>query len=728
MPGLKGSVSLAALVLSGLIVPTIASAQENKVETVVVTAERRAVDLQKAALSASVLTGEDLQKKSINTIDAIMFATPSLTINNFGQGLEFNIRGIGKGESNIQTPSGVVIYRDGVPIPATFVQEEPYYDIQNIQVLRGPQGTFAGTNATGGAVYVTEVNPDLSGQLNGYVQGQFGNYTEVDLQGAVNVPISDDFAMRLATDLERHDSFWTITKGAGFSGHPGEYQAVSTRASFLWQPMQNLQVLFKTDVNYFDNGGYPADPSGSTTDIFHIQNNTHNMAVDDGVRSVLDIKYTFDDGMLLRSISGYQWARASEQIDLDGTNAVSDIFRDIGEIKLWSEELNLVSPDTGPFTWILGAFFQHEDDDLPAKGGFDIGIPPGVIDVFLTYHTPKQHEGVFGQVTYNFTDELQIQAGARFNNSTFDLKDHQATVVNLPPPFGGTIVNNVPCTGGAPDCGAVSRNGHESDSKVTGKVSLNWNPDPRNFFYVFVATGHKDGGQNTTSNQPAIFIPEEVRSVEAGWKWRVWDDHVRTQFDGYWNDYKDFQVTLFDPTTQTSPILNAPAAKTMGFEFQAQGQWDRFEFDVNAGWEHSRFGAFFASAGGAPPGTCSAHSGPANATCTNLTGEPLVYAPTWTFDVGMQYAVPLRNGDTLTPRIDYGLVSQQWTSVFHGPGVSLGDRNIVNTQVSYDWKDDWRLTAYATNLFDLHYVAAANTSLRYAGPPRQFGLRLTKGF
>src|SRR5215469_8940809 len=190
MPGLKASVSGTVIVVSGLISIAAANAQESKIETVVVTGERRAVDMQKAALSASVLTGDDLQKKSINTIDAIMFATPSLTINNFGQGLEFNIRGIGKGESNIQTPSGIVTYRDGVPILGTFIQEEPYYDISDIQVLRGPQGTFGGTNATGGVVYINERAPDLTGGYTGYGRIQAGDYGDVDVQGALNVPVS----------------------------------------------------------------------------------------------------------------------------------------------------------------------------------------------------------------------------------------------------------------------------------------------------------------------------------------------------------------------------------------------------------------------------------------------------------------------------------------------------------------------------------------------------------
>ena len=129
------------------------------VEEVVVTAERRAVDLQKSALSASVLTGEELQNKGVTVVDQLQFIAPNVTIDNFGQGIDFNIRGIGKGEHNTQTTPGVITYRDGIPTFPGYFGEEPYYDVANIQVLRGPQGTFAGQSAIGGAVFVTTNDP-----------------------------------------------------------------------------------------------------------------------------------------------------------------------------------------------------------------------------------------------------------------------------------------------------------------------------------------------------------------------------------------------------------------------------------------------------------------------------------------------------------------------------------------------------------------------------------------
>jgi iron complex outermembrane receptor protein len=723
---LLGAASFAAIA-------TIAFAQtaiaDEKIETVVVTAERRTTDAQKTAIAVTVLGAQDLRDKHINTIDQLQFVSPSLTVNNFGQGNEFNIRGIGKGESNIQTPSGIATYRDGVPILGTFIQDEPYYDISSIEVLRGPQGTFAGVNATGGAVFITEQNPTLDDN-SGYVQGIAGEYGDVGLQGAVNVPLSDDAAMRIAVNTERRDSFWSITKGAGFSGDPGSLKEIDGRVTFLWEPQQNLDIKFKTDINYIDNGGYPADPTGFPEDIFHISNNAHNMGIDQNLRTVLDVKYTFESGIALRSLTGYQYGRAAEEVDLDGTNLAGLTFRDKGIIRIFTQELNLLSPDSGPFRWVVGGFFQHEDDDLPANDGFDIGLPAGGFDIRLTYHTPKQHEAVFGQVTYDFTDELQLQAGVRYNNSTFDLRDSQENFfggVASPPPL------DVPCTAGNPDCGAVSRSGHEQDSKVTEKVALNWKPDDRNFFYAFFATGHKDGGQNTTANATPDILPEEVRNAEIGWKSNFLEGHVRTQFDGYWNDYKNFQVTQFDVASQTTDILNAPSAKLWGFEAQLQAAWDQFSFDMNGAYSHSRFGSFFTfNPKQTGSDTCDPHTGGTDPNCESLEGEQNVYAPKWTFNAGMQYAFPVENGDTLTPRIDYAFIGSQWPSIFQNPLAPnfvprIGARNLVNLQLSY-LHQSWDFAVYATNLFDLHYIAAQNVGLRYAGEPRQVGIRVTKDF
>ena len=144
-------------------------------------------------------------------VEDLQFVAPSVAVNNFGQGIDFNIRGIGKGEHNSQTLTGVITYRDGVPTFPGYITEEPYYDLANVEVLRGPQGTFVGQNATGGAVFVNTNDPVIGGGHDGYVMAGLGNYYDTMLQGAVNIPVSDTFALRIAGFGDNRGSFFAIT-------------------------------------------------------------------------------------------------------------------------------------------------------------------------------------------------------------------------------------------------------------------------------------------------------------------------------------------------------------------------------------------------------------------------------------------------------------------------------------------------------------------------------------
>jgi len=152
-----------------------AAAEEVLPSDIVITARRRSENLMRTPTSGSVLTGESLANKGVVNVDSLQFATPSIVVNNFGQGIDFNVRGIGKGEHNTQTATGVITYRDGAPTFPGYFQQEPYYDIANLQVLRGPQGTIVGQNATGGAVFVNSNDPLIGGGMHGYrsLEGTF---------------------------------------------------------------------------------------------------------------------------------------------------------------------------------------------------------------------------------------------------------------------------------------------------------------------------------------------------------------------------------------------------------------------------------------------------------------------------------------------------------------------------------------------------------------------------
>jgi iron complex outermembrane recepter protein len=188
-----------------------AAATDENGDEIVVTAERRSTSLQRTPLAVTVLTGEDLANSGVTNVDQLQFISPGAVVNNFGQGIDFNIRGIGKAEHNTQTTTGVITYRDGVATFPGYFTAEPYYDIARVEILRGPQGTFVGQNATGGAVFVTSNNPDIGGGYHGYVQGQAGNFNLYGIQGAVNLPINDTLAARVAFNADDRDSFYDIS-------------------------------------------------------------------------------------------------------------------------------------------------------------------------------------------------------------------------------------------------------------------------------------------------------------------------------------------------------------------------------------------------------------------------------------------------------------------------------------------------------------------------------------
>jgi iron complex outermembrane receptor protein len=636
-------------------------------------------------------------------------------VQNFGQGNYFNVRGIGKSEPTTAIGVGVTTYRDGVPAFPGYFQTEPYYDIGSVELLRGPQGTFAGTNATGGAVFITSRNPDFSG-VNGYVMGQIGNYDHLKFQGAVNVPLTDNLAARFAVNSEQRSSFHDIT--GAYSGSPGEVDMNSVRASVLWTPTDALRVLVKADYNSLDFGGYPADPSRATNDPFEITANGPHSGKDETARVSLNVSYVLDNGITLRSITGYQDGISEFSTDLDGTSALNNTFYDRVEEEVWSQEFNIVSPDNQRLTWLLGAFWQHDDVVFPVttfpQGAYHVGFPEGVIDYYIFGETPKETRAVFGQISYDVSDRLQIQLGARWSESTSTNDDVYTTY----PAFGLVLFQDSEVTA----------------EKTTGKLSINYKVDDNNFVYGFVATGFKMGGLNAPNFYvpPRDFGPEDVIDYEIGWKSTMFDGRVRTQLGAYYMVYEGFQVAIGDPEYPLfSSIMNVEDETVlMGIEGSAQIRVDDWTVDVGAAVSNSELGTFYA----ADPrltrtGVCDANTGPTSANCQNLSGNRQSYAPELTFNIGVQYDFHLPNGAVLSPRMDYAHIGESYTTIFNNEalGDELEARNLVNLLLSYK-TDDWTLAAYALNATDQTYIASINAGLRYAGPPRQFGVNLTRTF
>ena len=705
------------------------SATQDNSSDIVVTAERRSERLQTTPISASVLSGTDLANRGIVNVDQLQFAMPSVTVDNFGQGLEFNIRGIGKAEHNSQTLTGVITYRDGVATFPGYFQEEPYFDIASVEVLRGPQGTIAGQNSTGGAVFATTNNPIIGGGTHGYIQGQFGNYTDAGLTGAINLPISDTFAARIAFYGERHEGFYHITGpgGAPYTGNNADLREGAVRLSLMWRPTSRLTIVSKTDLDYIDLGALPADPAtdrfrflpfGSTTpnpnfrDLFHITANSPQHARDKFIRESFRIDYDFG-AATLRSITGYQTGNTTYTADLDGTATGNNTFVDNVSEWAFSQEFNLISPDNRRFTWLLGAYAQWDTYTFLTPFQFLIGTPPGnpATEYRLDGTNPTRALAAFGQVGFMLTPRLKLEVGGRYTDSR---TTNHVRILQ----FGVAIPDEQTAT----------------STNFSWKASLGWEVTNNNFLYAFRATGFRAGGLNVPVGLgiPAPFVPERVTSYEAGWRANFMNGHIRTTINGFYNNYRNFQVIIGYPTFPVFGIeLNVPnTTKIYGGEAEAEFHLGHFSFDIGGSLVHSSLGTFFATdprAISLLP--CDPNTGPASVSCINLHGREQTYAPKFSFNASAQYEFDLGGGATLTPRVNFGSVGAQWATLFENParGDRIAERNILGAQLALTYRS-WTVTAFGTNLTNQHYVGALNSGLDFAGPPRQYGVRVLRLF
>jgi len=715
------------------------TAPPDVVAEIVVTGERREEKLQKVSIAATALSGAQLQQRGVVSIDQLQYVSPSITVTNEVQVSNINIRGIGKGDTGIQNVAGVIPYWDGVASFPSLFQDEPYYDIANVEIDRGPQGTFGGSAATGGAVFITTNNPDFNG-THGFVQAQGGNYGDYGFQGTLNLPVSDTLSLRLATDFESHDSFYKVSNTTflglypgHFSGDPGRLLEGSVRFSALWKPTNALTVLLKAEYNYVDLGGYPGSNSSNPLNeaqpnprsAFNIINNTANYDLDRFGRISLDVSYVFPDGITLRSITAYQQGLTKDATELsvgDEAYAIGylpvEFFVDDGTQSVTSEEVDVVSPSTGALKWVAGLTAEADVTNIP-PGGFNSFYQIGtdlIPAIFLNANAPRSNQAVFGQVTYDFNEHWTLIAGGRYSWSSNKLVDAEYIEALSAAPI-------------------ATSNETVSDGHFTGKVAINYNIDSNNLLYVFVATGHKAAGLNTTPNffigshTPAPFKGEDVTDYEFGWKSTFFDGHVRTQIGGYYSQYQNFQVNYLDSTLNLSLIENASGTTVLeGLEAQIQAVFGAWTIDANGSVSHSRLGTWIAS----DPCTVYPAGTVGDPACggapIDVAGKEQDYAPDATFNMGVQYRFDLPGDSTLTPRVDYAYVAPQWGTLFELPVDRLSSRNLVNAELAWRQRD-WSVVAFATNLFNYQYnELQSEGGVRLPGAPRQYGLRVSKSF
>lgn len=695
-------------------------AESGTLGEIVVTAQRRTENLQKVPVAATALDPSELKANAVVRLNDLQNATPALSITDAGITAAVNIRGIGLASNSPNVTAGVATYVDGLFQPP-IVQANSFYDLASVEVLRGPQGTLVGSNSTGGAIFINSRNPDVKG-VNGYVEGNGGNRGNFGVEGALNVPLTGNLAVRGAGFYRGHDSYF---KDVGpFNNRAGKLDEKGGRIGVLWEP-GSFRALWKTQINDRNIGGYAYRPIAGTEfgafrvgDIYTLSYDTPVAIREKAFITSLELRKEFAGGVVLRSITGYQNKKIQGVNDLDASQAPVSAGGGIREDyfareRQYSEEVNLISPSGGRFEWIVGGYYQRNKIDVrirQTQGGFPTDIDP--VNARTTL-------GAFAQVSYKIVPDVQLQLGGRYSN----YKASGTGAVRI-----GAGIPGFPPTG----LPVSDLSGSHEDGRVTGKAAINWTVNPDHLLYAFVARGYKPGGFNTVNSQ---FRPEMVWNYEIGWKGSLLDRHVRTQVSAFYNDYSDFQFEIVEPSTGFNGVQNLSKGKIKGFEAQVQSRFGGFSLDGNVAYVHSKLsGLTFVNTRRIPSATlgpqCPAGTPSNPPVCFDYTpaiitttGGPNLYSPNWTYGGSAAYEFALPKDMTLTPRINYAYVGPRFTYLAYSP---VSDRiagyGLVSGLITLR-SGRYHIEAYGTNLTGERYVSGQFGLREFYGAPREYGIR-----
>lgn len=687
---------------------------------IVVTAQRRVENLQDVPIAATSLSSDGLTEKAVTRLSDLQFAAPSLSISEGGLVQSVNIRGIGLASGSPSVANGVATYVDGLFQPP-IVQTGTFYDIADVEVLRGPQGTLVGSNSTGGAIFINTRSPDTK-SVNGYGEASYGNYDAVSLQGAVNVPLSSDFAIRAAGQFRRHDSYYTDV--GPFHNNAGRLNEKAGRFSAKWTPGA-LEATVKAEVYDQQTGGFATRPvpgtpfaAGAVGDIRTLSYNAPTAQHQHATIVGGELRYQLDNGITIRSLTGYQDKYADLLIDNDSTQIADVRTTQLVRERQFSQEINIISPTTGRFNWILGAYYQHNKINVNLVQ-LNAGFPLAVNQV-----QNKTTTGIFAQGNYHITDQLELQVGGRYSHFKSSGAGSVAIGAGIPGfPTNGLVVADLA--------------GGNKDGRATGKIALNWKVAPDQLLYAFAARGYKPGGFNSAVS---TFAPETVMNYEIGWKGTLADGHVRTQLDAFYNDYKGFQFGVIDTTTGQNGVANLPSAKIKGIEAQLQVKFGGFSADASVSYIDSKLPAFTTvNTSLLPPGNlgpqCPAGTPSSPPTCFDygpLTGraggEVNLLSPKWTYNAGVQYEIELGNSATITPRVNYAYVGKQFANLFYSPVTDqIESRGLLSALLTYK-SASWKVELYGQNLTNKDYVLGIAGSNEFYGAPREYGVRVGLDF
>lgn len=711
------------------------------IEEVVVTAQKRSENLQDVPVSVTALSGQALQERGVTNVIGLNNLAPGLRVSSGDAAAnpKIFIRGVGLSDFNPNSSSGVGVYVDGVYVGSPLAQMAGFYDIGQIEVLRGPQGTLYGRNTNGGAVNITTKRPTQS--FAAEASAEYATYNALNLSGAVGGPvIADKLAVRAAAQYVKDDGY-TYNRVTGHDVNDTDYWAL--RLSALYTPTSDFEALFQ--VNRFVNRGdatqpqhralFPATaaavgPSGFCApayygtaqcgDLFgYVDTDGDNRALDANQegKDKIDLfgasaNMTWNLGSVsLVSVTAWSWAHRNAFENTDSSPFQMLEINYLARQRQFTQELRIQSNDAAgsPLKWVLGGYYLDETvkdastqdvlRDLRPLFPDGFSLENSVAAFSYPYTQKTKGYALFGQADYSLTDRLTATVGLRYSadEKSFDYQSQAE---------GGLIV-------------LLTSKQKKTFSAWSGRLGLRYELSEDASVYATYNRGYKSGGffggLATTPEELEPYDNEKLDSFEVGLKSELLDRRLRLNMSAFYYDYQDQQVFAQALRNGLTVLVldNAASSEVYGAEIEASARvTQNFRIDAGLSLLKATYGEYSSEG-------------------QDFTGNRLPQSPKVTFNVAATYSHPLASGARLSGTVDAAYSSKIYFDNSNAERLSQDAVWVAGAQGSWISPDGTiEAGVFARNLFDETYkvsisnIDSLGVDLLTLNRPRSLGVFL----
>lgn len=723
---------------------TPAASSSQGIQEIQITAEHRSTDLQKTPLAISTVSQDTLDKSNVTDLAGLNGTVPSLEITK-SSGFEniVTIRGVGleTPENALTTVPGVSYFVDGVYIANTISLDQTLFDLDHIEVMRGPQGALYGQSSTGGAISLVSKQPEL-GKVSGSGDVSYGTYNLHRERAELNAPVGDTLAVRFSVQQYQHDGF---TTNSTLNTKLDDANDVGGKFAVLWQPNDTFSATLTGQWYSADqNGAAQKNVNDPNSDPYTLSQDYPSKFNLDTQLYHLNLKWDLPL-FSVKSITAFQGLDHRQQED--GSRSTSSLLGFYDDIAAWntslqnySEELDLLSLPNSRLEWTTGMYAQsqHSRQFVVEYQGTGTATNLSVPNIYsnlpsnLAYgnytYVERKSYAPFVQGTYHVTNDFRVTMGARYNFDAYSLHAYN---------FSANGTSNV--------------SNRSSNRAPTGRFELDYDLTPKSMIYASVSRGYKPGGLNGAGTAAVVqdrFKEETNTAYEVGSKNTFLDNRLKTNLAAFYYVYKNMQYIESDPVPYTSGIANIPSTHIWGGEMEASylAMKDRLHLGANLTLEQGEIEGNYSTIDStkaknieASNAACLNGGAYYSTTCwaaviagasTNLNGNSPAKMPTVSGSVNASYDFAVPKG-TLTPRIEYVYRGDMWGRIFNVSSLDqINAYGVLNLHLLYVPDDsNFTFSLAATNVTNVagvnskytDYYGTYQTSVQYIPPMQVVG-------